>query len=108
MINITEATPSETHEATKDNQSLLIDVREANEFEEVHASNAKHHALSELDIDAIAKQYQLSESTKFYIICKSGGRSMRAAEAFFDAGFKGPINVSGGTLAWVNSGLPTN
>ena len=107
MTNIAEVSPSEAHEASKDGSSLLIDVRESNEFEEVHASNAKLHPLSEIDVEALAEKYQLTETTEFFIICRSGVRSMRAAEAFYEAGYKRPINVAGGTLAWIESGLPT-
>ena len=38
-----------------------------------------------------------------YVICKSGGRSMRACEFAADEGYD-VVNVTGGTGAWIDSG----
>jgi rhodanese-related sulfurtransferase len=40
-----------------------------------------------------------------YVICKSGGRSMRACEFLAQQGIEA-INVAGGTMGWINSGRP--
>ena len=39
------------------------------------------------------------------MICKSGARSMRAAE-FLAANGIDATNVAGGTMAWIDSGRP--
>ena len=41
-----------------------------------------------------------------YMICRSGARSMKAAELCENAGFKNLVNISGGTLDWIEYGLP--
>jgi rhodanese-related sulfurtransferase len=38
-----------------------------------------------------------------YVICRSGGRSMKACEFLAHQGI-GAVNVAGGTLAWIDSG----
>ena len=38
-----------------------------------------------------------------YVICRSGGRSLRACEFVADRGVE-VVNVAGGTLAWQLSG----
>ena len=38
-----------------------------------------------------------------YVICKSGGRSMRACQFVAAHGVEA-VNVAGGTWAWINSG----
>ena len=38
-----------------------------------------------------------------YVICRSGGRSMKACEYVAAQGLE-PVNVAGGTLAWIDSG----
>jgi rhodanese-related sulfurtransferase len=43
--------------------------------------------------------------TTVYLICRSGQRSMRAAEFLQPFGVD-PVNVAGGMLAWVQSGRP--
>jgi rhodanese-related sulfurtransferase len=37
------------------------------------------------------------------VVCRAGGRSLRAAEALIGAGFDA-VNVSGGMLAWSQAG----
>jgi rhodanese-related sulfurtransferase len=37
------------------------------------------------------------------VICRSGGRSLRACEFLADQGLEA-INVAGGTMAWITSG----
>ena len=38
-----------------------------------------------------------------YVICRSGARSMHACEFVTQHGHE-PVNVAGGTLAWIDSG----
>ena len=80
----------------------LIDVREADEWAEVHASGAVPVPLSELTDRVI----DLPQGTELLMLCRSGGRSMKAAEFLTGQGFS-CVNVGGGTLAWVEAGLPT-
>jgi 3-mercaptopyruvate sulfurtransferase SseA len=41
-----------------------------------------------------------------YVICRSGGRGAQACDKLQGAGFDKVVNVEGGTLAWVQAGLP--
>ncbi|MEX3504597.1 rhodanese-like domain-containing protein [Corynebacterium sp. LK2510] len=84
----------------------LIDVRERDEFAEVHAAGAINLPLSEL----IATYNQIDTERDIYVICRSGGRSAQACEYFEQAVGWDPehlINVEGGTIAWVEANLPT-
>lgn len=80
----------------------LIDVREVDEFEAVHAESAVNMPMSNFMafVDSIDKGQEV------YVICKSGGRSAQVAQYLDNAGFD-TINVDGGTDAWVAAGLPT-
>jgi len=40
------------------------------------------------------------------VICAGGYRSSAAASLLESRGFKNLLNVTGGTSAWVNAGLP--
>lgn len=80
----------------------LIDVREKDEFAEVHAENAVNYPMSEFTLHTGA----IDPSKPVYVICKSGGRSARVAEYLNDAGYEA-INVDGGTQAWVAAELPS-
>ncbi|MEI8241534.1 MAG: rhodanese-like domain-containing protein [Actinomycetota bacterium] len=77
----------------------LFDVRETNEYEEGHVRGAVHIALGrEPDhVDA----FRGDGAT--YIICRSGGRSMKACEFLAQQGVE-VINIAGGTLDWIAGG----
>jgi rhodanese-related sulfurtransferase len=85
----------------------LIDVRTPAEFEAVRAKAARLFPLDTLDPNAIAGQRTTAEDRPLYLICKLGGRSMKACEQFVAAGIPNVVNVTGGTDAWVAAGHPS-
>jgi rhodanese-related sulfurtransferase len=76
----------------------LIDVREEWEYAAGHVPGAINIPLSTLtnNLDAIS-------TSRHYVICASGGRSLQAAEALKSASYDS-ISVAGGTIAWINRG----
>jgi rhodanese-related sulfurtransferase len=81
--------------------AVLIDVREPDEYAEVHAVGARLIPLGEV-VDRVD---EVPRSGTVYVICRSGARSARATE-FYRANGVDAVNVAGGTLAWVAAGLP--
>ena len=84
--------------------AFLLDVREPNEFTEVHAKDATLIPLGQL-------QSRLSEIAQYIdkpvaVICRSGRRSAQGVEILRSAGFARVANVEGGTNSWVSAGLP--
>lgn len=77
----------------------LIDVREPDEYADGHVPGAVLVPLGSVPA-ADLSQYR---GSTLYVICKSGGRSMRACEFLADAGFD-VVNIAGGIMAWVTSG----
>lgn len=98
---IDEVTPSEAHEQVR-SEGTLVDVREPGEWRTVRAVGARHIPLGELT----RRADELPKDKPVYLICASGNRSMTAAELLQRAGFERPINVRGGTGAWIRAGLP--
>ena len=86
----------------------LIDVRTPLEFREVHAVLARNVPLDRLKPNEIASERNGSADLPLYVICKSGSRGAKAAQAFVDAGHCNVVNVEGGTEAWAAAGLPVN
>ena len=79
----------------------LLDVREQQEWDEVHAPGATllpMRALSE-------RAGELPEDGGILVICRSGVRSAAVAEALVAAGYPA-VNVAGGMLAWEAAGGP--
>ncbi len=85
----------------------LIDVRTPAEFETVHAAPACSFPLDQLNPQNILAQRVDDSNEPLYLICKMGGRSLKACEQFVAAGIPNVINVTGGTDAWVAAGHPS-
>lgn len=81
--------------------AVVVDVREADEYEEAHVAGALLVPLSEL-ADRVD---DVPADVPVLVICKSGGRSARACEFLAPLG-RDVTNVAGGTMAWIQSGRP--
>jgi rhodanese-related sulfurtransferase len=77
----------------------LFDVREPDEYTDGHVPGAVLIPLG--TVGDHVEEFRGDGPT--YVICKSGGRSMRACEVLATNGITA-INVAGGTTAWINSG----
>jgi rhodanese-related sulfurtransferase len=84
--------------------SSVIDVRTPVEFAEFHVPHARSVPLDELKPNSL----QLQKDQPIFLLCRSGQRAEKAAEKFSKEGFIQPIVVEGGTLAWIEAGLPVN
>lgn len=73
----------------------LLDVREDYEYNQGHIDQAKLFPLSTIS-EAIES---LDLNKKYYLICRSGKRSARAAEIMERNNFD-VVNVEGGMLNW--------
>ncbi|APT85505.1 rhodanese-like domain-containing protein [Corynebacterium aquilae] len=80
----------------------LIDVREPDEFANVHAVGAVNVPLAQIP----SALDQIDQTRPLFVICQAGGRSARACQYLEQAGIHA-TNVAGGTSAWVDAGLPT-
>ena len=84
----------------------LIDVRTPVEFREVHVTFARNEPLDRLEPNTLMNARNGASQQPLYVICRSGNRANQACEKFVAAGFTNIVNVSGGTLAWDQAGLP--
>ncbi len=84
----------------------LVDVRTPVEYAEVHVPQAKLHPLDQLNPAALAGTGAVAKDRPVYLLCRSGQRATRAAEKFAAEGYGEPVVVEGGTLAWIEAGLP--
>jgi len=75
---------------------VFIDVREPDEYAEGHIEGMVNMPLSTLE-DTYS---QLPKDKEIVIICRSGNRSMQAAQLLRDKGYTRLVNVQGGMLDW--------
>lgn len=84
--------------------ALVVDVRDAGEWNSGHIANARHIALGQLDkhLTEIEKYKQ----TPVIVCCAMGSRAQTAAEKLRKQGFEKVFNLAGGLSAWSDAGLP--
>jgi rhodanese-related sulfurtransferase len=83
----------------------LIDVRTPAEFDCVHIQGARLLPLDQLNPAALIAA-RTTGAPPIYLLCKSGGRATRAADALRAAGLDSPTIIEGGTDACITAGLP--
>lgn len=84
----------------------MIDVRTPVEFDEVHSPSAVNIPLDRISKKALAAAGCMECGQPVYLLCRSGQRATKAAEKLLACGFSRPVVVTGGTLAWIEAGLP--
>lgn len=90
--------------AAGDEDFVLIDVREPNEYEIVQIEGAILIPKGEfLDGSALEK---LPQDRRIVLHCKVGGRSAEALAVVKGAGYSDAVHVGGGILAWINQVEP--
>jgi len=80
----------------------VIDVREREEWDEGRMAGARLIPLGELD----ARLDELDPDQPTVLVCRSGRRSLVAAEYLRERGFARPVSLAGGMIAWAEVGQP--
>jgi len=106
-VSLTSISSREVHGLQAAGQPLdLIDVRTPVEYREVHVEFARNVPLDRLNPAEVVLGRNGAADLPLYVICRAGGRGKQACEKFIAAGFPQVVNVEGGTLAWIEAGLP--
>jgi hydroxyacylglutathione hydrolase/adenylyltransferase/sulfurtransferase len=93
--------PEQVAELQREGTIQLVDVREPYEWEAGRIPGTRHIVLS-----AVAQEAEtLDRDSPVVFICRVGGRSTMAADAFRRAGYEA-YSLAGGVLAWEARGLP--
>lgn len=95
--NVENITPKDLAEKlAKGEHPVIVDVREQQEWDLGHMKEAELLPLSKWP--AIAEK--LDPDQEIVVVCRSGGRSMRAAQALVASGFRSVKNLEGGMMRW--------
>lgn len=82
----------------------LIDVREDHEWQQLHIPNAM---LIPKDILSSVIEHRVpDQNCPVYLHCRSGVRSLYAAEALAGMGYKDVYSIDGGIIEWARAGYP--
>lgn len=77
----------------KEENTVLLDVREADDYNRGHIAQALNFPLSQIE------HFQGSQKNHYLVICQSGIRSQRAKDFLIAKGYQA-ISVEGGMKDW--------
>ncbi len=96
----------------QNNKPLLIDVREPKEFEAMHIYNSINvprgilETSCEYDFDDTIPELVEARQKEVVIICRSGSRSIFAADVMQQMGYEKVVSLKTGLRGWNDSELP--
>ena len=96
--------PAEAVVLMNDDNTVVIDVREPNEFSEGHIEGARNIPLAKLT--ERAGELESHKQTPVIVTCQSGTRSMAAGKTLTQLGFTQIYEMKGGMFAWKDQNLP--
>jgi len=96
-----EVSTEETARALADGSAQIVDVREPYEREAGYLEGSEHIEMQQLA--GAAQSLDAGRPVIFY--CRSGARSLMAAQAFERAGFDA-YSMAGGLVQWAGEGRP--
>ena len=96
-ISVSEAS------AMRDAGAFILDVREPNEWEQVHIPGATLIPLGQL----ASRVDELPKDQKIVVVCHSGNRSAKGRDTLLAAGFTQVTSMKGGMTQWEAAGLET-
>lgn len=103
---VKEICPTTTQDWVK-NGAILIDVREADEVNELayDVPELIHIPLSEFE----DRFQEVPKDRDVVVVCKGGGRSLRAAGFLINHGYdrEKVVNMQHGMIRWIQKGFPT-
>lgn len=109
---IEECSVSHAHECI-DSMTLIIDIREPEEFQRGHIPDAINlpRGLLEFDIHKVVDQHRRDlavphENQTVVLYCGTGGRSALAAITVGELGYRDVKSMAGGIVAWAQAQLP--
>jgi rhodanese-related sulfurtransferase len=102
--HIKEVTPEEA-ERRQQGGTMLIDVREADEFAKEHAKEAVH--ISKGALEMRIEEKAPDAATPIVLYCGGGNRSALAAENLQRMGYTNVASMIGGFKEWKAKGLAT-
>jgi len=97
-------TPTQATLLINRENAQLIDIREPNEYVSGHLSDSRN--IPSESLAERAGELEQFKATPVILVCQSGARSSAACSTLAKLGFSKVHSLAGGTVAWVEAGLP--
>lgn len=94
--------PTQIKAAAERPESLVVDVREPDEYAYEHIAGTKNIPLGQIGTSLA----EIPKGRDVYLLCQSGVRSLQAFQVLQSAGYSRLHNLEGGLNAWKSEGLP--
>lgn len=88
--------------AKRDAGSLVLDVRQPEEWEEYHVPGSTLIPLGELE----GRVGEVPRDREVVVVCRSGNRSKRGRDLLLEAGYTDVTSMTGGLETWRAEGHP--
>ncbi|GAB3417546.1 rhodanese-like domain-containing protein [Massilia agilis] len=98
------ATPLQVTQLINRGKTVVLDVRNADEFSGGHLRDAKNIPLA--DLANRIGELDKSKNRTIVVVCQAGARSDKAVRQLAAAGFEDVWSLDGGVSAWQAAGLP--
>ncbi|MEQ9375336.1 MAG: rhodanese-like domain-containing protein [Imperialibacter sp.] len=87
------------------NGALLVDVREKEEVAQLAYDVPK---IINIPLGEFEQRYtEIPKDKDVVVVCRSGGRSLRAAGFLVNHGYTQVVNMQHGMIRWAQKGFPT-
>ncbi len=93
------------HMLQLNNDLVILDTRELEEFETSHIASATHVGFNTFSVEEISEE-NISKDAPIVVYCSLGIRSEEIGEKLKKAGFKNIQNLYGGIFEWKNTSYP--
>lgn len=91
------------------NEAIIVDVREVDEYAQGHIDIAVNIPLKTISLDKIKDNFKNLTDKKIVMQCRSGVRSMSACVILQEQVIDNEVyNLEGGILAWSSAGYDIN
>ncbi len=109
--NVTEIFPWDLEDRL-DNPPMLLDIREPYEFDAMHVKGSLNvprgilENACEYDFEETVPELVEARDKEIVVICRSGNRSIFAAEVMQKMGYRNVVSLKTGLRGWVDYELP--
>jgi molybdopterin/thiamine biosynthesis adenylyltransferase/rhodanese-related sulfurtransferase len=101
---IGEVDASRARELLEENDPLVLDVREQDEWDEGHLPGAIH--IPRGNLESRIERAEPDRSRAIVVYCAAGNRSAFAAKTLEELGYEDVVSLSGGFTDWKRNGFP--
>jgi rhodanese-related sulfurtransferase len=100
-------TPQQAVLLMNDDKTVVVDVREPNEFADGHIQGARNIPLAKIE-ERGAFELEGFKQSPIIVACQSGTRSGPASKKLTGLGFSEVYELQGGMVAWGEQNLPVS